>query len=551
MRRVAKAHPVREAFLACARSHVPLALALLISIAASIVLSLLPPLILGRIVDSLVAGDAAVAALAGLYVACVFGQGIADAAQQAAISVFGQKATHALRSRMAAKLDRLPASYFHEHEAGAVAARIVNDVDAVEALFASGVVGMVVDTCQVAGIICAIFLESPGLAALVLIALPAVVLWTRMIQRATRSARRDARSAIAQESAQIPETLRTLRMVRMLGCQRFMERRYAVAIDKGFEAQSRSNLCDAVYSPLVIAISALVIGVMMSMAGLGGPWADLFGITVGGAVTAMNYVGNVFNPISDIGMELQSIQDAGAAVTRISELLEEPEEVHATVTPADHKAAAVVLDHVSFGYQKEAPVLQDFSLRVETGERVTLVGRTGAGKSTVLSLIMGLYQPDEGSVTVLGQAAGTIAPELRRKSYGYVEQGFRRIPGTIEDEVSLGDMAETRDAAIAALKKVGLWDSVQRLPEGIETLCTSQTFSEGQFQLLGIARAIALDPPLLLLDEVTAHLDATTEARIMAALDAAAEGRTVISVSHRWADAGRGGRLVEIGGPRS
>ncbi len=542
-----KTHPVCAVFVTCMKEHALLTVALIAVIVASIVLALLPPYILGLIVDELVAKNASVLTPAILYVAAVFGQGLAGAGQEAAIAVFGQKVTHKLRSAMAAKLDRLPAAYFHEHDAGAISARIVNDVDAIEALFASGIVGMITDVFQVIGIVIAIFLESTGLGILVLIALPVVALWTRWIQKTTREARRDARSAIARESAQIPETLRCLRMVQLMGAERFMEGRYGKAVDDGFAAQTRSNFCDAVYSPVVISLSSLVIALMMGLAGSGGACAAFFGVSVGGAVTAINYIGNVFTPISDIGMEIQSIQDAGAAISRIGELLEAPEEKLPEKTGAEDRQAAVALSHVTFGYKKDAPVLEDFSLSVAPGERVTLMGRTGAGKSTVLSLVMGLYQPDSGTVSVFGEPAGSFAADERRKTLGYVEQGFRRIQGTVLDELTLGDPRVTEEQAKAALEHVGLWESVLALPEGLATPCTQGTFSEGQFQLLGIARAIVFDPPLLLLDEVTSHLDPATEAQVLSALDAAAEGRTTISVSHRLAAAGHGGRIVHIG----
>ncbi|MDD5843996.1 MAG: ABC transporter ATP-binding protein [Olsenella sp.] len=542
-----KTHPVCAVFVTCMKEHALLTVALIAVIVASIVLALLPPYILGLIVDELVAKNASVLTPAIFYVAAVFGQGLAGAGQEAAIAIFGQKVTHKLRSAMAAKLDRLPAAYFHEHDAGAVSARIVNDVDAIEALFASGIVGMITDVFQVIGIVIAIFLESTGLGILVLIALPVVALWTRWIQKTTREARRDARSAIARESAQIPETLRCLRMVQLMGAERFMEGRYGKAVDDGFAAQTRSNFCDAVYSPAVISLSSLVIALMMCLAGSGGAWAAFFGVSVGGAVTAINYIGNVFTPISDIGMEIQSIQDAGAAISRIGELLEAPEEKLPEKTGAEDRQAAVALSHVTFGYKKDVPVLEDFSLSVAPGERVTLMGRTGAGKSTVLNLVMGLYQPDSGTVSVFGEPAGSFAADERRKTLGYVEQGFRRIQGTVLDELTLGDPRVTEEQAKAALEHVGLWESVLALPEGLATPCTQGTFSEGQFQLLGIARAIVFDPPLLLLDEVTSHLDPATEAQVLSALDAAAEGRTTISVSHRLAAAGHGGRIVHIG----
>jgi ATP-binding cassette subfamily B multidrug efflux pump len=546
--RLAGGRQVAAVFADVARAHPALAAALLATVAATVVTALLPPLVLARVVDGIAAGSLDAPGLAAAYLALVVLEGIAGAGQEAAIAVFGQKVTHELRSRMAAKLDRLPAGYFVRNAAGAITSRLVNDVDAVEALFASGVVGMAADVCQVVGIVCVVTWESVGLGLMLLVALPLVFLFTRHVQRATLDAQTQNRVAVGEANEQIPETLRTIRTIRQLGREAFMGRRYARAIDRAFQAQERSNFYDAVYSPVVITTSSVVIGVSLSLAAQGGALGSLFGVTVGGAVAVISYVEKVFTPLSDIGMEIQSIQQAAAGVRRIGELLGEAEERPvADCGPVDAgDGAAAVLSHVTFGYEPGSPVLRDFSLRVGRGERVTLVGRTGAGKSTVLRLLLGLYQPDAGEVTVLGRRAGAIPAAERRRSYGYVEQAFRAVPGSVADQVSLGDPSVSAGQVSRALGTVGLLDVVEGLPDGASTPFADARLSQGQLQLLNIARAIVCDPSLLFLDEVTANLDSATERQVMDALSAAVRGRTVISVSHRLFEQ-EGGRLVRVG----
>ena len=204
----------------------------------------------------------------------------------------------------------------------------------------------------------------------------------------------------------------------------------------------------------------------------------------------------------------------------------------------------VALSHVTFGYG-EKPVLEDFSLTVKQGEQVTLVGRTGAGKSTVFKLLLGLYQPEAGTVTIGGVKVGDITDRERRTCIGCVEQHFSRVPGTVLEQITLGDPQITGEMARDAAALAGIDAAIRALPEGYDTVCTEGIFSQGEWQLLSIARAAAADPAVLLLDEITANLDAETEARVLEALRRASAGRTVLSVSHRVYE-NLGGRTIEI-----
>ena len=266
-------------------------------------------------------------------------------------------------------------------------------------------------------------------------------------------------------------------------------------------------------------------------------------MSVGTSVAVISYISRIFAPIESLGMEIQTIQSAMAGVKRIDAFLSQPERV----IPEHRETAArgdVVLSYVTFGYG-EKPVLRDFSMTVRQGEHVTLVGRTGAGKSTVFKLLLGLYRPEAGTITIGGVAVSAISDQERRTCISCVEQHFSRVPGTVLDQITLGDPQITEDMAKNAAHLAGIDAAIQALPEGYNTVCTEGMFSQGEWQLLSIARAAAADPAVLLLDEITANLDAETEERVMKALRRASEGRTVLSVSHRVYE-NLGGRTVEI-----
>ncbi|MGN0801939.1 MAG: ABC transporter ATP-binding protein [Candidatus Faecivicinus sp.] len=506
---------------------------LLATILLSVGFSLLPPLALERIVDGLTAGEPILLSMAVGYFAIVALSGLLDAAKESLITAFGQSVTHRIRSAMSEKLKRLPASYFVDREPGATASRFVNDVDTVDKLFASGVISMAADLCRLVSILLILFTKSSGLGILLLVVTPLLFGMTRAFQKRMLKAQMENRHAVGRTNQQIPETLRIMRTIRVLRQERYMLKRYGDTIAQSYRAQERSNFYDAVYSPIVVSVSALLIGVVMAASARSGAAQVFFGMSAGTAAAVIAYVGSFFGPLESIGMEIQNVQSAVAGVRRINEFLREAEQKKSPDQIREEEVA-VRLSHVCFGYSgREQEILRDFSLDVAEGESVILAGRTGAGKSTLVKLIAGLYQPQQGSVRVFGRAPDAIPEDEKRRWFGYVEQQFRLVPGTVGDQVSLLDPRVSDAQILRALNMVGLGETVRNLPEGIHTPCTENLFSQGQLQLLAIARAVVLDPKLLLLDEITANLDAQTEKMILSALQAASQNRTVISVSHR------------------
>ena len=527
-----------------AAAHHLLTAGTILCVAASVAASLVPPLLLARVVDRLSEG-AALTFFAVLGYFCILAlEGILSSAQESLLVLFGQKMTHALRSEMSRKLTQLPASTLAGQNPGEVTARFSGDVDTVEALFTSGIISMVADACRIVSILAVIAVKNTGLALVLLLVVPLFAVFTRHVQKRMLSAQFDNRRAVAAVSGLVPETLHNIRTIRALGMEAYMERRYDRRIADGYAAMERTNFYDAIYSPVVLLLNAVVVGIVMLLSASGNAEIlNLFGMSVGTSVAVISYISRIFAPIESLGMEIQTIQSAMAGVRRIDAFLAQPERA----VPKRNETAArgnVALSHVTFGYG-EKPVLRDFSMTVRQGEQVMLVGRTGAGKSTVFKLLLGLYQPEAGTVTIGGVDVSRISDQERRTCIGCVEQHFSRVPGSVLDQITLGDPQITAAMAKNAAQLAGIDAAVQALPKGYDTVCMEGMFSQGEWQLLSIARAAAADPAVLLLDEITANLDAETEARVLEALRRASEGRTVLSVSHRIYE-NLGGRTIEV-----
>ena len=526
------------------RAHYPLTIGTLLCVAASVIASLLPPLLLARIIDGLTAGLPLTIWAVLVYFASLALEGVLSSAQESLLVLFGQKMTHALRSEMSHKLTQLPARKLVDQNPGEVAARFSGDVDTVEALFTSGIISMVADACRILSIMAVIAVKNHGLALILLLVLPLFAVFTRRVQRRMLAAQLDNRLAVAAVSGQVPETLHNIRTIRALGMEQYMERRYDRCIGAGYAAMERTNFYDAIYSPVVLLLNAVVVGIVMLLSASGSAVVlELFGMSVGTSVAVINYISRIFSPIESLGMEVQTIQSAMAGVKRIDAFLAQPErEISAQRTRAAR--GDVELSHVTFGYG-EKHVLNNFSMTVKQGEQVTLIGRTGAGKSTVFKLLLGLYLAESGTVTIGGVPVADITDRERRTCISCVEQHFARVPGTVLDQITLGDPQITAEMAKHAAQLAGIDGAIEALPDGYDTPCSEGMFSQGEWQLLSIARAAAADPAVLLLDEITANLDAETEARVLEALRRASEGRTVLSVSHRIYE-NLGGRTVEI-----
>lgn len=544
---------VRHVILETIRLHLLLTLGILFAVAGAIVMALLPPMILGTIIDTLTGGEAFSLGMVVLYYIFLALTGVTESVREGLLTIFGQKITHALRSRLMEKYTRLTTDELTAQEPGTIVARFVGDVDTVENLFTSGIVSMFADACKIISILSVIWFRNRGLALVLLILLPFLFWFTRTVQKHMLKAQIANRQAVGRASGYVPETVHNIRTIHTLAVEDYMEERYDRAIVDSFHAVEKTNFYDAVYSPVILILNAIVVAVVMLFSASGNAsMLTLFGMSAGTAVSVINYISQIFTPVESLGMEIQTIQSAIAGVHRINEFfhldeLEEPKKENCHIPLNDpEEDCCVRFENVTFSYGSDAEhtILKDLSFDVKEGEQVTLSGRTGAGKSTIFKLLLGLYQPQHGQIRIHGIPSAQIANDDRRRIFGYVEQSFHMVPGTIRDQITLYDPAIGPDAVKKAARMVGLDTVIEHMEQGYDTPCSPELFSQGQWQLLSIARATAADPKLLLLDEITASMDAQTEQEVLQALQRSAVNRTVISISHRVN--AKTGRIITI-----
>jgi len=526
-----------------------LSLGIIISVCGAVITALYPPLVLGKIVDTLTTGSQMPVYLVFVYMAFTVITGLMEATREGLLTVFGQKITHALRSGLMEHFVRLSTDSLNKQEPGAVVSRFVGDVDTVENLFTSGIVSMFADACKIISILAVIWFRNKGLATVLMVLLPFLFWFTRHIQKNMLDAQLKNRRAVSRASGHVPETLHNIRTIHNLGKEKYMEKRYDEYISDSYKAMEKTNFYDAVYSPVILILNAVVVAVDMLFSASGNAKVlTLFGMSAGTAVAVINYISQIFSPVESLGMEIQTIQSAIAGVRRINEFFELPvldnnEELQAEKTfDSKNDTPYVQFKDVTFGYEADHTVIADKTFVVNRGEQVTLSGRTGAGKSTIFKLLLGLYNPQKGSILINDMNSAAIPDNRKRKIFGYVEQSFHIVPGTVKDQITLYDKSISDEAVIKAAKLTGLHDTIMNFENGYDTQCTQELFSQGQWQLLSIARATAANPELLLLDEITANLDANTERDVLTALKGVSENRTVISISHRVT--ARTGRVI-------
>mgnify|MGYP005862672783 FL=1 len=522
-----------------------------ITVVGAIVMALFPPLILAKIIDTVASGTMPTFYMVLMYFGFLLVTGFMESARETFLTVFGQKITHSLRSALMYKYSCLTTSGLTSQEPGTVVSRFVGDADTVENLFTSGIISMFADACKIISIVAVIWFKNKGLAIVLLVILPFLFVFTRIIQKNMLAAQIENRRAVGRASGHVPETLHNIRTIHTLGKEKYMAERYDEYICESYAAIEKTNFYDAVYSPVILILNAIVVAVVMLFSASGNQSVfTFFGMSAGTAVAVINYISQIFAPVESLGMEIQTIQSAIAGVHRINEFFEMDElsvkkDSYIAENTAMEADSDVIVDfnNVTFAYD-DKNIVENLSFSVKEGEQVTLSGRTGTGKSTIFKLLLGLYEPDKGSVSIAGQKATAIPDSEKRRIYGYVEQTFHMVPGTVKDQITLYDVSITDEDVIEAAKAAGIHDAIMELDNGYDTICKPEDFSQGQWQLLSIARAAAAKPELLLLDEITANLDADTEKNVLDALNRVSKNRTVISISHRTN--ARTGRIIEI-----
>ena len=503
--------------------------------AASVAASLLPPQLLRLLIDrNLNAGRMdGLRMLAAAYLAALLLIGVLDFAKGWLLTTLGQRVVRETRSAMLRKAGRIPLRYFSEHATGETVSRFTADAESINTLFADGLVSMAVDCLKIVGILVSIALFRLELALVALALIPILYAVTRVFQRGMRQAQTANLEQVGQVSNHVTESIKNVQMIKLYYKESYLEDRFCERLQQNYRTRQRVARYDSWYAPIVQLIRAAAIAIVVVLSG-----AHVFGITAGMLAASIDLLSSLLSPIESLGSEYQNIQQGLSGIRRIDAFLALPEDqkdesLTAAAVIGPERRVRIVFEHVSFAYEHGQDVLRQVSFTAEPCTSVTLAGRTGVGKTTLMKLILGMLIPDAGAVTLNGIPAQRVPDREKRQIFGYVEQSFQFVPGTVADQITLGDPGLSRAQVETACRFVGLDDEIRRLPGGYDAPAHAEDFSFGQRQLLSIARAIVTDPPVLLLDEITANLDSATEERVVGVLSRACADRTILSISHR------------------
>lgn len=521
------------------RKNISITLLLIFTVCGVVIASLIPPQILKYIIDNNLVpkNSEGLLALAIGYIGVLLFIGIFDFMKEAILTVLGQKITKEIRLEMIEKLEKINSRFFSSYESGVIVSRFTNDVDAINSLFTSGIVGMMVDCLKIIGIVVSIWTFSLKLGVITIILLPIIYVITRSFQKRMLSAQIQNRILVGRVNNHISESIKNIQMIKSYSKESYMEKNYIKYLMDNYKTIEKVNFYDSVFSPSIQLTRAVVIAIIII---LSSKQLNYIGVSLGMVAASIEFISNLFAPIENLGMELQNIQQAVSGIRRVNDFFCEPEddnkksELKAEDIVSLREEVKLSFKDVTFQYDEGTDIIKNINLNINPLEKVTFVGRTGVGKSTLFKLIMGLLKPTSGCISVNDVDVYEIPNIEKRKLFGYVDQDFHVIKGTVAEQVSLKDEGITRKQIQSALDFVGLTDYIDALEKGIDTNVNSGTlFSHGQKQLLSIARAIVTNPPILLLDEITANLDSITEEKIIAVLQRVSDTHTILSISHR------------------
>jgi ATP-binding cassette subfamily B protein len=547
-----------------------------VCVVAAAVVELVPPLVVRHVIDHNLTprSTAGLAGAALLYLVALAAVATLTAAYGYLAATVAQRALAGLRTRPFAHLLALPAGYHDTTPVGDSISRATADVEAIDDLFFSSAATLLGETLRLGTVLTAMAFLSLPLTGLSLLVIPPLALLTGYLRRRIRTAERAARTAVAALNTQLHEDLTAVEVIRAFGRHDAFTHRFRRALTGWLRAVNAATYYNAFYAPSLGVLSATATALLL--------WADAghtldaAGITVGTLTAFVLLFARFFTPLINLGDEWQTVQAALAGAERVFAVLAQPTGTHTARrilresvdrAPRSHHASAVMLENVTFGYHPHRPVLHEISLTVRPGEHLAIVGRTGAGKSSLLALLAGLYTPRCGRIGLAGHRPHTLTAPQQRALLGYVPQQVALFSGTVHDNLTLGDETIRAEQVRHAAVITGAHRFITALPDGYHTVLSDTgrgrgrgvQLSAGQRQLLALARAIATQPTVLLLDEATAVIDGASDAAFRAALreHILPSGTAVLTIAHRLVtarDADRvlvlsAGRVIEHGTP--
>lgn len=520
------------------------------------------PFILRKAIDGPVAaaGDAArseqiseLLLLAGAYVLLLLLTMGCRYAQFIVLNTAGQRVLDRIRRRVFEQLQRLPVAWFDRNPTGRLVSRVTTDIETLNELFTSGAVTLVGDVVKIVVILTVVFLIHPGLGLVAIIAVPALALASAFFRIRARQAYRETRSAIARVTAYLGESIAGVRVLQGFSREDRALSRFA-GCNRGYlTANLRTVFYFALFFPVVDGITIIVQGGTFWRGGM-----LVLGdtLTLGQFLQFWLYLGHMFEPLRELAEKYNILQSAMASAERVFDVLdtetEQPDPPDAIRAEAVGREGGllgeIAFQEVTFGYRPDEQVLDRISFQVRPGETIALVGATGGGKTTITSLLMRFYEPDSGRILLDGEPLQRYARRALRSRIAYVPQDVFLFTGTLLDNLTLGNPEVSESTARAAARALGAEKMIDGLADGFQHHLAERgsNLSVGERQILSFARAFAIDPAILILDEATASVDPVTEGRIQQAIRTLLEGRTSIVVAHRLSTIREADRILVL-----
>jgi ATP-binding cassette subfamily B multidrug efflux pump len=508
--------------------HVMFLIVAFLIIACDIAVTFLPPIMLKYIVDTVVAnGDKHALLVWGVYYALAFlGLGLFEFLKSVVLIKISQGICKELRVSLLARVHDMNYEALSAYDVGTLESYFNNDVNSINNLVSEGVISMLIDIFKMIGAIVSIFFFSVNIGYVVLAISPFLAAFIYYVRKRMYKAQLKSKALEADVNQQVLENIDNVESIQTYDAFNYINSKYEETLSDHFDAQTVSMFYDSIFSPIMMIIRYSLIAIIIIIS-VENPAA--FGISIGTFLSLSDLLSDLFSPLENIGMEIQTLQSSTASIHRVNDFMKERPGEKKTFDSKDISVdnCGLTFTNVSYSYDKKRQVLSDFNLDIKDGERLTLKGESGVGKSTIFKLAYGLLSPDKGRVVLNGQDTSLLNETNRKKLFGIVYQDAFFSGGTIKEEVTLGDTSYSDSQVSTVLRLVGL-NRIQDINIPLKEI----DYSSGELALFNIARVILRNPPVIFLDEMNAKIDPETASAIIDILNKYAKGHMILSISH-------------------